>query len=359
MKYLRRCRSRSRAGSTSSRRLMKPGAGPCPSRVTTPGTSSSPRASRSRRRLQQPDHRGLALPLEHAVDRPSGVLEQLARHERCAVAADEDEHVRADRPGRPGQLDHLGHVRQVVVRDGDRIGRPFPDDSKIARLATPPGGRSAEPHAPPVALRPRSARSPAAPAAGRSWYTSGDSDGRPGVSWVGHRPGCGKGIFTTSGTACITKSDRRPEGLPTFAGLSTDTRVAAQPEQPQDHPILRDFTRILGRHETRGCSSGDEREPVSSSSAWTDGPPRRPGRRTGRSCRGTGRPVCGRSGHTPGGRARYCAGSPSGRACRGSRSARGDRRSGSSRVGATWSEPSWIASMMARVWASLIREPTP
>ena len=94
MKYLRRWRRRSRAGSRSSRWLDEDGRRPLPVRRDDAGHAVE-RSPVVRHRLERAADRRLALALEHAVDRPVGVLEDLAGDERGAVAADEDERARA------------------------------------------------------------------------------------------------------------------------------------------------------------------------------------------------------------------------------------------------------------------------
>jgi hypothetical protein len=67
------------------------------------------------------DH--LALAAHDAVDGARRVLEELGGHERRAVPADHDEHVGVPGLGVPGQVDHLGHVGQIVHREADRLRR--------------------------------------------------------------------------------------------------------------------------------------------------------------------------------------------------------------------------------------------
>ena len=67
----------------------EPGRRPAPAGVTAPGTSSSASGSRSAAASTSRATDGLAFPLEHAVDRPLGVIEHLAGDERGAVAAHE------------------------------------------------------------------------------------------------------------------------------------------------------------------------------------------------------------------------------------------------------------------------------
>ena len=99
-------------------------AGPSPSAVTTPGTSSS--AGRSRfRSLRAVALRTLTLAFDHAADGTLAVLQQVPRDERCAVAAGKDKCAGANPRGELGELDHFGHVRQIIARDGDRIRLPF------------------------------------------------------------------------------------------------------------------------------------------------------------------------------------------------------------------------------------------
>ncbi len=55
--------------------------------------------------------------------------------ERGAMAADADEHIREARFGRPGEIDDLGHVRQIVAAKGDHIGPPACQRAEIGALA--------------------------------------------------------------------------------------------------------------------------------------------------------------------------------------------------------------------------------
>ena len=82
------------------------GGGPSPSAVTAPGTLATARGRRSTASssLTMP---GFALALEHAIDRALAVLDDRARDERGAVAADADEDVAAARLGRLGEIDDL------------------------------------------------------------------------------------------------------------------------------------------------------------------------------------------------------------------------------------------------------------
>ena len=133
-------------------------------------------------RIQQRDDRSFALALENAIDGPSSVIEQIRRDERCTMTADEHEGFRSDRFRRLRQVDDFGHVGEVVVRDRDGIRPPFPHHSRDNSRPVPPGGRLTARHAPRAVPMQRSARSPAAPAAGRSWCTSTDWDERRGFS---------------------------------------------------------------------------------------------------------------------------------------------------------------------------------
>ncbi len=74
-------------------------------------------------RLEHPRRDDLALAAHDAVDRALGVLEELGGDERGAVAAHEHERVRPPRLRVLGQIDHLGHVREVVHGEADRLRR--------------------------------------------------------------------------------------------------------------------------------------------------------------------------------------------------------------------------------------------
>ncbi len=78
-----------------------------------------------RGRRQQGRGAGLALALQHDVDRAFGVLEDLLGHERDAVPADEDEGIGKHRLDPLGQVHHLGHVGQVAEAEADRLRAEF------------------------------------------------------------------------------------------------------------------------------------------------------------------------------------------------------------------------------------------
>src|SRR5215467_5804382 len=89
------------------------------------------RAAVVRHGLEQLGHRRLALALENAIDRASGVLQELLGGEGRAVATDEDERVGPPRAGQLGQVDHLGDVREIVAGEGDDVGLPVVDEPEI------------------------------------------------------------------------------------------------------------------------------------------------------------------------------------------------------------------------------------
>ena len=95
--------------------------------MITPGTSSSASGWRELGRIHELRGGRLAFALEHAVDRSLGMLEQVAGHERGAVAAHEDEGLRTQRPRGPCQVDQLGNVRQIVAGECHNIGSPLVD----------------------------------------------------------------------------------------------------------------------------------------------------------------------------------------------------------------------------------------
>jgi hypothetical protein len=73
-------------------------------------------------RLQQLGCDQLALAAHDAVQAARPVLDQLGRDERSAVAAGEDEALRLQLPRLPGEVEHLGHVGEVVQAEADRLG---------------------------------------------------------------------------------------------------------------------------------------------------------------------------------------------------------------------------------------------
>src|SRR5437588_12957886 len=72
----------------------------------------------------QERHGGLALALEHAIDGARPVRDDRARGKGGAVAADANEDSREPRLGRLGEIDDLGHVRQIIARNRDDLGPP-------------------------------------------------------------------------------------------------------------------------------------------------------------------------------------------------------------------------------------------
>ncbi len=83
-----------------------------------------PRQTRADRIDELRDDR-LAFALEHAVNGSRGMLEKVAGNERGAVAANEDERRRTQRPRSLRQVNQLGNVRQIVARECNNIGPPF------------------------------------------------------------------------------------------------------------------------------------------------------------------------------------------------------------------------------------------
>ena len=99
--------------------------------MTTPGTSSKAAGSRSAAASNQLGDRRFSFPLEHAIDRTLGMVEQLAGDERGTVAADEDEGSGQERPRGLGQVDHLGNIGQVIAGEGHDIGLPLAELSEV------------------------------------------------------------------------------------------------------------------------------------------------------------------------------------------------------------------------------------
>ncbi len=62
------------------------------------------------------------------------MLENVAGHKRCAVASHKDKRFRLKCFGRPGQVDQLRYVRQVIAREGHDIGAPFLDLTVVGRM---------------------------------------------------------------------------------------------------------------------------------------------------------------------------------------------------------------------------------
>ncbi len=242
MKYLRRCRSRSRAGQRSLEGLDEPGRRPLAVTRQHAGHLEQAPCIAVGRRLQQPDDRGLPLPFQHAVDRAARVVQQLARHERRAVPPDEDEHPR------PYGLCLPAPARSPRARSPGSYSRwrsrrvPTPAPSAGSSRPIPPASRSAARRARHAAPTPPPARSPAAPAAGRSWCTSGDWDGRQALSWVVHRDGLVSYPFATRGHACNMKPAPRPEGFIEPSRISIPFVDDACPDSRQSLPIRRIFT---------------------------------------------------------------------------------------------------------------------
>lgn len=79
---------------------------------------------------QQRADRGLALPLQDAVDGPLAMAQQVGRDERGAVPAHEDEARRLHDLDRLRQVDDLRHVRQIVAGEADRVRPPAPDHAE-------------------------------------------------------------------------------------------------------------------------------------------------------------------------------------------------------------------------------------
>ena len=112
------------------------GGGPSPARVTTPGqrVQARPRSSRAASSTRGVDV--LALAPDDAVDGARGVLEDLARRERGAVPAHEEQNPRETLAlGLLGQVDHLRDVGQVVHAERDGVGPPLVEQAQDSRRA--------------------------------------------------------------------------------------------------------------------------------------------------------------------------------------------------------------------------------
>ena len=86
-------------------------------------------------RGEQERHRCLALALQHTVDRTRAVFDHRLGGERRAVPADADKNLGEARLGRLGEIDELGHVRQVIAAKRDDIRAPARQRAEIGALA--------------------------------------------------------------------------------------------------------------------------------------------------------------------------------------------------------------------------------
>ena len=84
--------------------------------------------------LHELRNRGFAFPFEHAVDRSPGMLEQVARHERGAVSAEEDEHPRMPRSRGLCQVNQLRNIGQIVAGECHDIGAPLVDLAEVVDM---------------------------------------------------------------------------------------------------------------------------------------------------------------------------------------------------------------------------------
>ena len=82
-------------------------------------------------RFEQREHRRLALALHDAIDGSAGVLEELLRDERGAVAPDEHEGVGPPGASQLRQIDDLGNIRQVVARECHHVRLPVIDEPEV------------------------------------------------------------------------------------------------------------------------------------------------------------------------------------------------------------------------------------
>ena len=134
MKYLRRLRTRSRAGPQLVEVLDEARPRTLAVRGDRPGHLGDC-AAVARDGIEQLDDARLALALEHAIDGALAVLQDGIRDEGGAVAADADEGARQRKPGRLRQIDDLGHVGEVVAGKGDEIRLPLRDHAMIVGVA--------------------------------------------------------------------------------------------------------------------------------------------------------------------------------------------------------------------------------
>ena len=81
--------------------------------------------------FEQCVHRGFALALDDAIDRPAGVLEQVPSDEGGAVAPHEHEAPGVPRTGQLRQIDDLGNIRQVVARECHHVRLPVIDEPEV------------------------------------------------------------------------------------------------------------------------------------------------------------------------------------------------------------------------------------
>ena len=84
--------------------------------------------------LEQRWQRRFAFTAHDAVERALPVRHELARDERGAVPAGEHERVGQARADRPGELEHLGHVREVVERETDGFGPELLEQAEQVRM---------------------------------------------------------------------------------------------------------------------------------------------------------------------------------------------------------------------------------
>src|SRR5271170_2246606 len=85
-------------------------------------------------RGEQKWHRRLALTFEHAVDGALAVRDNGARGEGRAVAADGNKDAGKARFRRFGEIDDLGHVRQIITGERDDIRLPPLDRAEIGAV---------------------------------------------------------------------------------------------------------------------------------------------------------------------------------------------------------------------------------
>jgi hypothetical protein len=98
------------------------------------GTRHRHRVAAGLDRGEQQRHRRFALALQHAIDRTIAMRDDRSRRERGAVTADADEAMRKPGLRRLGEIDDLGHVRQIVAAKCNDVGTPLVQHPEIGAV---------------------------------------------------------------------------------------------------------------------------------------------------------------------------------------------------------------------------------